>query len=76
MATDSSDLASGDAVAATVVDAVVQERPYVITHGRSTDRNYRARTELIEAAFADLAARGYLPIPARSERPDLPATVG
>jgi len=57
MAGHPTDVATGDAAAQPIVDAVLAERRYVITHGVSAEHEFRARQELLDAAFAELAAR-------------------
>jgi NAD(P)-dependent dehydrogenase (short-subunit alcohol dehydrogenase family) len=61
MASDPTDVTTGAAAAAPVIDAIIAGRRYVVTHGMSVDRNYRSRHELIEEALADLESRGYNP---------------
>jgi NAD(P)-dependent dehydrogenase (short-subunit alcohol dehydrogenase family) len=59
MSRDPSDLTTGDAVAEPIVAAIAANRRYVVTHGVTVERTYRDRHELLEAAFAELAARRY-----------------
>ncbi len=61
MAAYPSDITTGDAAAEPVIDAIVQGRPYVITHGLSVDKGYQRRREAMDEAFAELARRDHLP---------------
>ena len=75
MAPDPTDVRTGGDAALPVVDAVLAGHRYVVTHGASVERNYRRRHELVEAAFAELAARGYEPAP-RTDQDDGQRVVG
>ena len=61
MVTDPTDVDDGETAAIPVLDAILASRRYVITHGKTAETNYEDRHKLIEAAFVDLADRGYRP---------------
>jgi 2-hydroxycyclohexanecarboxyl-CoA dehydrogenase len=61
MAPDPTDTVTGAAAAEPVVAAVIAGQRYVVTHGITVEQNYRKRQGLIDEAFANLAARHYLP---------------
>ena len=51
------DVASGDAAAEPVIEAVEAGRRYVVTHGVTVLRTARARQEMLDEAFADATRR-------------------
>ena len=57
MAPDATDIAAGEAAAVPVVEAVADEKRYVVTHGVTVGRSARARQQLLEDAFADALRR-------------------
>jgi NAD(P)-dependent dehydrogenase (short-subunit alcohol dehydrogenase family) len=57
MASDPSDVETGDTAAQPIVDAVIAGDRYVFTHGASFERAYRERAERLDAALLDLARR-------------------
>jgi NAD(P)-dependent dehydrogenase (short-subunit alcohol dehydrogenase family) len=57
MAPEAVDIATGETAAAPVVDAIVDGRRYVVTHGVTVGRVARARQQLLDEAFADAARR-------------------
>ncbi len=61
MVTDPTDVDDGQAAAIPVLEAILDSRRYVITHGKTAETNYEDRHKLIEAAFAELAGRSYGP---------------
>jgi NAD(P)-dependent dehydrogenase (short-subunit alcohol dehydrogenase family) len=61
MVTDPTDVDDGETAAIPVLDAILASRRYVVTHGKTAETNYEDRHKLIEAAFVDLADRGYRP---------------
>jgi NAD(P)-dependent dehydrogenase (short-subunit alcohol dehydrogenase family) len=63
MVRDPTDVAPGEDAARPVVDAIVAGQRYVITHGKTAERGYRERFELIDRAFEELARRSYRPVP-------------
>jgi NAD(P)-dependent dehydrogenase (short-subunit alcohol dehydrogenase family) len=64
MASHPADLATGDAAAAPVVDAILAGRRYVVTHGVTAARTARDRHALLEAALDEPARR-------RASAPDI-----
>jgi NAD(P)-dependent dehydrogenase (short-subunit alcohol dehydrogenase family) len=62
MVRDPTDVAPGEDVARTVVDAIVAGDRYVITHGRTAERGYLERRRQIDRAFEELAGRSYRPV--------------
>jgi hypothetical protein len=61
MVTDPTDVDDGEAAAIPVLEAILASKRYVITHGKTAEPNYEDRHNQIEAAFVDLAGRGYRP---------------
>ena len=57
MAPRAADIETGDAAAQSIVDALIEGRRYVITHGVTVEQVSRARQQLLDDAFAELAAR-------------------
>lgn len=57
MVQDPDDVATGFDAAGPIVDAVKADRPYVVTHGVTVERNARARQALLDEAFAENAER-------------------
>jgi NAD(P)-dependent dehydrogenase (short-subunit alcohol dehydrogenase family) len=58
MVGEPADVASGDAAAQPIVDAVLADQRYVVTHGTAFERAYRERAEALDAAIVSARRRG------------------
>ena len=59
---DETDIAAGEDAATPIIDAIVADRRYVVTHGKTAHADYLERHLLVEQAFSELASRSFRPV--------------